>query len=159
MQETGKNVAQMPAILVSACLLGVCCRYDGGGVLDEQLSAMMPAIPLIPVCPEIMGGLPTPRDPAEQVGERVLTKFGTDVTAEYEKGAEEVLKLAKLYGSTCAVLKERSPSCGSGSVYDGTHARRLTDGDGITAALLKRNGIRIFGESSIKKLKDFIADL
>lgn len=146
------------AVLVSACLLGVCCRYNGGGVLEEQLLAMMPAVTLIPVCPEIMGGLPTPREPAERVGKRVLTRSGADVTAAYKKGAGQVLKLAKLYGSACAVLKERSPSCGSGTIYDGTHTRKLTKGDGITAELLKRNGIRIFGESNMDELKDFIAD-
>lgn len=155
----GKIVPGAPVVLVSACLLGVCCRYNGGGVLEEQLQAMMPAVTLIPVCPEIMGGLPTPREPAERVGERILTRSGTDVTAEYEKGAGEVLRLAKLYGSTCAILKERSPSCGSGIIYDGTHTQKLTNGDGITAALLKRNGIRIFGESNIDELKDFIADI
>ena len=156
-ERAGKTVPGTPVVLASACLLGVCCRYNGGGVLEEQLSAMMPAVTVIPVCPEIMGGLPTPREPAERVGERILTRSGTDVTAEYEKGAGEVLKLAKLYGSTCAVLKERSPSCGSGWIYDGSHTRKLTNGDGITAELLKKNGIRIFGESNINELKDFIA--
>jgi len=156
-ERAGKTVPETPAVLASACLLGVCCRYNGGGVLEEQLSAMMPAVTMIPVCPEIMGGLPTPREPAERVGERILTRSGADVTAEYEKGAGEVLKLAKLYGSTCAVLKERSPSCGSGWIYDGSHTQKLTNGDGITAELLKKNGIRIFGESNINELKDFIA--
>lgn len=155
----GKKVSGAPVVLVSACLLGVCCRYNGGGVLEEQLQAMMPAIALIPVCPEIKGGLPTPREPAERVGERILTRSGIDVTAEYEKGAGEVLRLAKLYGCTCAILKERSPSCGSGIIYDGTHTQKLTNGDGVTAELLRRNGIRIFGESNIDELKDFMADI
>lgn len=152
-----KKALAVPTVLVSACLLGVCCRYDGSGMLEDELQAMMPAVTLIPVCPEIMGGLPTPREPAERAGKQVLTRSGIDVTAEYEKGGAQVLKLAKLYSCTCVVLKERSPSCGSGIIYDGTHTGTLINGDGITAELLKRNGIRIFGESNINELKDFIA--
>ena len=136
-----------PRILVSACLIGMNCRYNGEGVLEESLQKLMQEADLIPVCPEIAGGLATPREPAERVGSRVLTKTGTDVTAQYRRGAEEALKMAKLYGCSCAILKERSPSCGSGRIYDGTHTGTLTDGDGLTAGLLKQNGIPVFGES------------
>ena len=104
---------------------------------------------LIPVCPEILGGLATPRDPAERVGDRVLTKHGADVTDNYQKGAEEALRLARLYECTCAILKERSPSCGCGRIYDGTFSRTLTEGDGITAQLLKAHGIQVKGESQL----------
>lgn len=145
-----------PAVLVSACLLGVNCRYNGKGVLEEPVKALMEKAVLIPVCPEILGGLATPRDPAERSGGRVLTINGADVTAAYEKGAMETLKLAQLYDCHYAILKERSPSCGSGRIYDGTHSKILTDGDGITAELLKKNGIQVFGESKTEDLERFL---
>lgn len=149
---------RQPVILVSACLLGVSCRYNGKGELNEALRELMDHALLVPVCPEILGGLATPRDPAERLGGRVVTICGCDVTAAYEKGAKETLKLARLYGSRCAILKERSPSCGSGRIYDGTHTRTLKDGDGVSAALLKEAGIRVFGESGIQAAKDFIEE-
>lgn len=151
----GEADGSKPVILVSACLLGVNCRYDGKGVLDEAVKALMEYAVLIPVCPEIMGGLATPRDPAERVGEMVLTKNGEDVTEAYRNGAGETLKLARLFGCQCAVLKERSPSCGSGCIYDGTHSGKLTGGDGMTAELLKKNGIQVFGESKTEDLERF----
>ncbi|MCI8659406.1 MAG: GNAT family N-acetyltransferase [Lachnospiraceae bacterium] len=136
-----------PNILVSACLLGVHCRYNEKGVVEDKVPVWMDQANLIPVCPELLGGLPTPREPAERVGEQVITVNGKDVTREYKRGAEETLALAKLFGCRCAVLKERSPSCGNGFIYDGTHSGRLTEGDGVTAELLKNNGILVFGES------------
>lgn len=145
-----------PVVLVSACLLGANCRYDGGGVLDPVVRSLMEDAVLIPVCPEILGGLPTPRTPSERVKNRVLAKDGRDVTAQFEKGAQEAWRLAELYRCRCAVLKERSPSCGSGQIYDGSHSGKLMAGDGITAKLLKKHGIRVFGESKIEELKDFI---
>jgi len=139
-------------ILVSACLLGVECRYDGRGVLMSQAEELLSRHHLIPVCPEIMGGLATPRTPAERVGAEVITRDGEDVTAAYEKGAGEVLKLAQLYGCQAAILKERSPSCGSGQVYDGTFTGTLMQGDGVCAACLKEHGIRVYGESQVGRL-------
>lgn len=136
-------------ILVSACLLGVQCRYDGTGALTEGIKKLMEEHTLIPVCPEIMGGLATPRDPAERSGDKVVTKDGADVTENYQKGAMETLKLAKLYQCSCAVLKERSPSCGCGRIYDGSFSRKLVDGNGMTAELLLENGIQVKGESQI----------
>ena len=136
-------------ILVSACLLGVQCRYDGTGALSEGIKKLMEEHTLIPVCPEIMGGLATPRDPAERRGDRVLTQNGADVTDNYKRGAEETLKLAELYQCRCAVLKERSPSCGCGRIYDGTFSRCLTDGNGMAAELLLEHGIEVKGESQI----------
>ncbi len=143
-------------LLVSACLLGVCCRYNGEGELDPSIAELMKEHQLIPVCPEILGGLPTPRVPAERQGGRVVTKDGRDVTKAYEKGAEETLKLARLYGCTRAILKERSPSCGSGRIYDGTFSRKQIDGYGITAELLEKNGIQTAGESNFAGKEGFL---
>lgn len=127
--------------------MGLCCRYDRTGKLKESIESLMGEHELIPVCPEIFGGLPTPRTPAERSGNRVITKDGQDVTDAYRQGAMETLKLARLYGCSRAVLKERSPSCGSGQIYDGTFTGKLISGDGVTAELLKKNGITVTGES------------
>ncbi|MDO4323656.1 MAG: DUF523 domain-containing protein [Lachnospiraceae bacterium] len=140
-----------PAVLVSACLLGVSCRYDGS---DNGVPAIMELgkrCRLIPVCPEQMGGLMTPRLPAERREGGVYTKDGADVTEPFQKGAEETLKLAQLFGCKCAVLKARSPSCGSGMIYDGTFSGRKIEGDGVTAALLKENGIRVYTENEAEQ--------
>lgn len=139
-------------ILVSACLLGMHCRYNGTGALQEELEQLKDKYNLIPVCPEIYGGLQTPRDPAERSGEKVLTAAGEDVTEYYRHGAEETLRLKELYRCETAILKERSPSCGYGHIYDGTFCGKLIDGNGVTAELLADNGVRILGESRIKEL-------
>ncbi len=140
-------------ILVSACLLGCSCRYDGKSKPDERVLALLSDSPhtLIPVCPEIMGGLSTPRVAAERLGCRVLRADGSDVTEAYEKGAREVLRLSRLYGAHAAILKAKSPACGIGKIYDGTFTRTLTDGDGVLAALLKQNGIHVMTENDIEK--------
>ncbi len=137
--------------LVSACLLGCACRYDGKSKPDERVLSLLASHTLIPVCPEVLGGLPTPRLASERVGERVVRADGADVTACYEKGAREVLRLARLYGAAGAILKAKSPACGSGKIYDGTFSRTLTDGDGVLAALLKQNGILVICENDIGK--------
>ena len=142
----------MEPILISACLLGAACRYDGGSNPVLSVEALMGRCQLVPVCPEQLGGLPTPRNPSERRGDQVVMNDGRDVTAEYRRGAEETLRLGRLYGCTAAVLKERSPSCGCGRIYDGTFTGTLTDGDGVTAALLKENGIKVYGESELEKL-------
>ena len=142
----------MENILVSACLLGVSCRYDGKSKPNENVIALKDRYNLIPVCPEIMGGLPTPRNASEIQGCQVVMGNGTNVTKEYQKGAEEVLKLCRLFGCKRAVLKEKSPSCGCGKVYDGTFSGKLIDGNGITAKLLMENGIEVFGETGIMNL-------
>ena len=139
-------------ILVSACLLGVCCRYDGKSVPNDRVIALKDNFTLIPVCPEIFGGLPTPRPPAERTGNLVVTLEGNDVTDRYLRGAREVLRLAGVFECRIAVLKERSPACGCGKIYDGTFSKTLTDGDGVAAQLLKTRGIDVFGESQIDKL-------
>ena len=139
-------------ILISACLLGCRCRYDGGSKPHPAAAALAERHELVPVCPEQLGGLPTPRPPAERVGNRVLTAAGCDVTEQYRRGAEEALRLCRLTGCDAAVLKERSPSCGCGAVYDGTFSGTLTDSDGVTAALLKEAGIPVWGESAVETL-------
>ena len=142
----------MENILVSACLLGVSCRYDGASVPCEEVIKLKDEYNLIPVCAEIMGGLPTPRVPAEIIGDKVINRDGIDVTENYVRGAENVLHLAKLFGAKVAILKERSPSCGYGRIYDGTFTGALADGSGVTASLLSENGIEIVGESRISLL-------
>ena len=107
-------------LLVSACLLGVGCRYDGGHNQLPQLKELLKTHTCIPICPEQMGGLPTPRPPAERQGSRVVTRDGEDVTEAFLRGTAEVLRLADLYRCKAALLKERSPSCGCGQIYDGT---------------------------------------
>ncbi len=141
-------------ILISGCLLGLSCRYDGKskGLDSEILEKLKEKHTLIPACPEQLGGLPTPRNPSERMEERVVMDSGVDVTAEYRRGAEQALMLARLFGCEAAILKERSPSCGCGSIYDGSFSGTLTDGDGVTAELFKAEGIPVYGESLIAEL-------
>ena len=148
----------MENLLISACLLGVQCRYDGGSKPVMPTVALMEQYHLIPICPEQLGGLPTPREPSERQGCAVVMKSGTDVTAQYRRGAEQTLHLARLYGCKAAVLKERSPSCGSGEIYDGTFTGALTAGDGVTAELLKANGITVYGEGE-QSLTEFLCSV
>ena len=133
----------MEHLLIIACLLGAQCRYDGQSKPVLEMVALSEQFDLVPLCPEQLGGLPTPRTPAERIGDRVITKDGRDVTAEYRRGAEQ---------ARIVLLKERSPSCGSGTIYDGTFSGGLTAGDGVTAALLRENGIAVYGESEIERL-------
>ena len=140
-------------VVISACLLGVRCRYDGGDSRNETAIRQMKTDELIPVCPEEAGGLPTPRPPAEIVGgdgndvldgeAKVMTVDGTDVTEAYLKGAHHALQMAQSHGATHVILTARSPSCGCGNIYDGTFSGTLTTGDGVTTALLKRHGITV----------------
>ena len=139
-------------ILVSACLLGMDCRYDGTHAYCPALEQLMAEHVLIPVCPERRGGLDTPRVPAERQGERVVTRDGDDVTSAYIAGAQEALRLAKQYDCRYAIFKERSPSCGSGAIYDGSFSARLIPGDGVAAQLLRKNGVIVLGESQISAL-------
>ena len=141
-------------ILVSACLLGVRCRYDGKSKPHPAVERLMEQHTLIAVCGEILGGLPTPRVSAERQGARVVTADGCDVTAAYRRGAEEVLRLARHYGCKAAILKERSPSCGSGRIYDGTFTGTLNDGWGVTAELLRDHGICVIGESAAETWRE-----
>ncbi|MBQ9169099.1 MAG: DUF523 domain-containing protein [Oscillospiraceae bacterium] len=142
----------MRYILVSACLLGVNCKYSGGNNQCADVLALLKQedICLIPVCPEQLGGLTTPRAPSERRGNQVVSREGEDVTAYFVRGAEETLKIAEQYHCDLAILKERSPSCGTLQVYDGTFSGILVDGMGVTAALLIEKGIRVINEFGIK---------
>ena len=139
-------------ILVSACLLGVPCRYDGQSKAHPLARALCEKHHVVPVCGEIFGGLPTPRPPAEIQGDRVVTRDGQDVPEAYGRGAEAAAQLARLTGAQAAVLKERSPSCGSGEIYDGTFTGTVVEGWGVTAELLRREGIPVLGESRMGEL-------
>lgn len=135
--------------IVSACLTGVRCRYDGKVKPCRKVVALVRQGKAIPVCPEQLGGLSTPRPPAEQKERKVFTKEGKDVTKAFKSGAKEGLKIAKLVGCKVAILKSKSPSCGSGKVYDGTFSGTLIDGDGVFVALLKKNGIKVLTEEGL----------
>ena len=139
-------------LLISACLMGTACRYDGKRKPMEGLERLQVRYHLIPVCAEQLGGFPTPRIPAERLGDRVLNREGRDVTAQFLAGAEEVLRLAKQFGCTKALLKERSPSCGHGEIYDGSFTGTRIPGSGVTAQLLAENNITIYGESQWEEL-------
>ena len=139
-------------ILISGCLLGVCCRYDGASKPHPLAEELSKKHELVPVCPEQLGGLATPRLPAERQGERIVAKSGMDVTDQNRRGAEESLKICRLLGCDAAVLKERSPSCGSGEIYDGTFTGTLVSGNGVTAELFLECGIPVYGESQLSEL-------
>ena len=132
--------------LVSACLLGLACRYDG---CSKPCPKALKIPNAVPFCPECMGGLPTPRPPAEIQGTRVVNAEGTDVTAQYRKGAEEALRLCRQLGIRRAVLKAKSPSCGKGEIYDGSFSRSLREGNGVTAQLLLEHGIEVITEKEL----------
>ena len=144
--------ADKPVLLVSACLLGEPCRWDGGDNRCEAVLALAEKYTLLPFCPEQAGGLTTPRLPCEKRRERVLDREGNDRTVAFLRGAEAAVAAAKDAGAVGAVLKERSPSCGSGRIYDGSFSRILVDGDGVTAAALKTAGLPVYGESEVNKL-------
>ena len=148
----------MVKILVSACLLGENCKYNGGNNKNENVIRLAEHFELIPICPECFGGLPIPRVPSEIRDGRVYTKNGEDVTAQFLDGAEQTLYIARENNCPAAVLKERSPSCGFGKIYDGTFSGTLTDGNGITAGLLSDNEIQIFGECNVNKILDLYGE-
>ncbi|MDQ3987346.1 MAG: DUF523 domain-containing protein [Actinomycetota bacterium] len=147
-------------VLVSACLAGCACRYDGTDNLDDRLGRLISDGRAVLVCPEEDGGLGTPRPPAEIVGgdggdvldgrARVLTVDGEDVTKQYLRGVRVALERARRTGARAAVLKSRSPSCGRGAIYDGSFSRTERAGDGVTAALLKRSGITVLTEDDLR---------
>lgn len=134
--------------------MGYECKYCGGSNLlpESQMNALKAKYRLIPVCPESAGGLPTPRDPSERLGDKVMSIRGRDVTEEYNKGAETALHLAKRYGCKSALLKAKSPSCGKNLIYDGTFTGTLTGRHGVTTELLLNSGISVLNEDETKKL-------
>jgi len=138
-----------PIKICSACLLGIICRYDGKSKPNGKVINLVKKEILIPVCPEQSGGLATPREGVELKGKMAITESGKDVTKNFTKGTEQVLHIAKILGINDAILKQRSPSCGCGQIYDGTFFGKIIKGDGITAALLKKNGIKIISEEDL----------
>lgn len=137
------------ALLISACLLGTNCKYNGGNnaLPEDKLSALREHYRLVPVCPERDGGLPTPRLPSERRGERVVNTAGEDVTGAFRRGAALALETALREDCRIALLKERSPSCGSGRIYDGSFTGTVIPGDGVTAEVLKKSGLTVCGET------------
>jgi uncharacterized protein YbbK (DUF523 family) len=141
-----------PALLVSACLLGVRCNHRGEASPSPAVAALAEHHRLVGVCPETLGGLPTPRPAAElQADGSARTAAGEDVTVAYRRGAAATVDLARAVGATNAVLKARSPSCGPHAVYDGTFSKRLTDGQGITAAALAGAGLTVLDEEDVER--------
>ncbi|WP_459878498.1 2-thiouracil desulfurase family protein [Desulfothermus naphthae] len=140
-------------MLCSACLLGLSCRYDGKSRPNNKVIELIKDYILIPFCPEQLGGLPTPRECAEIIGTKVFTRSGKDVTQNFIQGAKETLYIAKLLGIKRAILKQYSPSCGCGKIYDGSFSRKIIKGDGVTTKLLKEEGIFVISD------EDLIADI
>lgn len=143
-------------IIISSCLAGINCKYSGKNNLNPFFEKLLNSGKAVPICPEQLGGLATPREPAEIVRDkqgniRVMTKNGKDVTKEYILGAERALAVAKALNINVAVLQSRSPSCGCGTVYDGTFSKHLIDGNGITAELFMKNGIKVFSDENYLK--------
>jgi len=149
----------MHKILVSSCLLGTPVRYDGTGVqlLHPQIMTWQQQKLIVPFCPEVAGGLPTPRDPAEISNDKVITNIGDDVTAEFKLGARKALQLCQQHNIRFALLKESSPSCGRNTIYDGSHSGTKVKGMGLTASLLEKNGIKVFSEQQMPALVQALA--
>ena len=139
----------MEKILVSACLLGVNCKYNGKNNKNDKVLEYIKDKYVIPICPEDFGGLPTPRIPSEIKNNRVINKEENDVTNNFVTGANKVLEIAKTLGIKKALLKQKSPSCGSGKIYDGTFTGNIINGDGITTKLLKENNIEVITEEDL----------
>lgn len=139
--------------IVSACLAGVNCRYDGKNNEIKEISKLVKAGEAVAICPEQLAGLLTPRASAEIVidengNKKVITKHGEDVTVQFNEGAKKTLEIAKIVGAKCAILKSKSPSCGCKIIYDGTFSKKLIEGNGITSELLLKNGIKVFTEDN-----------
>ena len=144
----------MERILISACLVGDNVKYDGGNNKNPLIEKLLEKYELVPFCPEVEGGLPTPRHPSEQRGEQVVNDIDEDVTDEFNRGADLALNICLYLKIKKAILKERSPSCGVHSIYDGTFSHKVIPGSGVTATLLKRKGIEVYNEDEIPMLLD-----
>ena len=144
----------MEKLLISACLAGENCKYSGGNnfIGETALASLGDKYELVSACPEVMGGLSVPRIPCERIGARVMNERGEDVTAQFKAGAELTADICERQGIKKALLKEKSPSCGSGRIYDGTFSHTVIAGDGVTAQRLRALGIVLYGESEIEKL-------
>lgn len=143
----------LPTVLISACLLGENVKYDGGNnfLNDSQIKQLEKVARLVPVCPEVLGGLPVPRTPAEAQGDKVLDKERKDVTSSFRLGALITLEIAEQEGAVAAILKERSPSCGVHEIYDGSFSKKKIAGSGVTTSLLRANGIAVFNEDEVDR--------
>ena len=130
-------------LVVSACLAGESCRYDGKDNRVEAVAQLVAEGVAVTVCPEGLGGLPTPRVPSERLGACVVNAEGVDVTAEFARGAERALRICEEHGCAEAILKAKSPSCGCGCIYDGTFSRKLIEGNGVFAEMLLARGIPV----------------
>ncbi len=146
----------MAKIIVSGCLMGCDCRYKGDNCKCDELLALAKNHTLIPVCPEQLGGLATPRDPAEIVGDKVISNHGKDVTYEYTKGAQMALYIAKTNNADAVVFKANSPSCGKGIIYDGTFTGNKVAGNGVAAEMFLNSGYKVFNENEIHDLIEFL---
>ncbi|KTF09814.1 DUF523 domain-containing protein [Pseudoalteromonas sp. H105] len=144
----------MEKILVSSCLLGKPVRYDGTGhtLSHPQITTWQLQGRIVPLCPEVAGGLPTPRPAAEIIEHRVMTIEGGDVTTAFKLGAQKALQICMFHNIRFALLKESSPSCGRNTIYDGTHKGNKIAGMGLTAEILVNNGIEVFSESQMPAL-------
>ena len=139
-----------PAIIVSACLLGVCCNHEGDANTNDMVVQLRETHRVVPICPETAGGLPTPRARAERGSDgRVRTANGDDVTEWFERGARHAVQLAHAVGATRAVLKARSPSCGCREIYDGSFTSTRVHGEGVTAEALRRAGLEVVSEDGV----------
>ena len=142
----------MEKILISACLVGDKTKYDGHSNYTDKVKALLEKYELVPFCPEVEGGLKTPRNPSERVKDRVKMSNGKDVTKNFQTGADLALNICLYLGIKIAILKENSPSCGTHQIYDGTFSKKLVNGMGVTAELLKRKGIKVISEDEIDTL-------
>jgi uncharacterized protein YbbK (DUF523 family) len=136
-------------IIVSGCLADIKCRFDGKSKPCEEVIRLVAEGKAVPICPEQLGGLPTPRLPAESIVGKVIQSDGRDVTEQFQNGAEEAIKIAHMVGAKTAILKARSPSCGSGKIYDGSFSGVLVDRDGVFAAICRQNGIDVKTEEDV----------
>jgi len=147
-----KNINDRDVILVSACLLGAKVRYDGEKKKNKRIDELLQYYDIIPICPEMDGGLPCPRKPCEIIKDKIVTEDGEDCTAQYQLGANNALTIAKRKKVKFAILKENSPSCGTHKIHDGTFTKNLINGMGLTAKTLHENGIKVYSENEIDEL-------
>ena len=142
----------MEKILISACLVGDKCKYDGHTNYSPLIKELLEKYELVPFCPEVEGGLPTPRKPSERKGDKVINNAGKDVTKNFQQGAEKDLNICTYLNIKIAILKEKSPSCGVNQIHDGNFTGKLIKGEGITTELLRKNGITVYTENQIEEL-------
>ena len=142
----------MEKILISACLVGDKCKYDGHTNYTPLIKDLLEKYELVPFCPEVEGGLPTPRKPSERKDDKVINNAGKDVTKNFVLGAEKALNICKYLNIKIAILKENSPSCGVNQIYDGNFNKKLIKGEGVTTELLRKNGIAVYTEDQIEEL-------